>query len=159
MLQMISPAVLGTIIAIFMFVTVIIVRLRAAKKPVSSMKIIAPPLFMSTGFAMFHFPEVVTPLSYDLIAFCVGTLFSIPLILSSRFEIVDNEIYLRRSKAFIGILLALFVIRLIVKLYVGDVFTPMQTAGLFFVLAFGMIVPWRVAMFITYRQKLKFKRF
>lgn len=157
MLQMVSPAVLGSIVAVFMFVTVLIVRMRAAKKPVSSMKIIAPPLFMSTGFAMFHFPEVVTPISYDLIAFCVGTLFSIPLILSSRFEVVDNEIYLRRSKAFIAILLVLFAIRLVVKMYVGDEFTPMQTGGLFFVLAFGMILPWRVAMFINYKQKMKFK--
>lgn len=157
MLQMISPTVLGTIAAIFMFTTVLIVRMKAAKKPVSSWKIIAPPFFMSTGFAMFHFPEVWTPISYDFIAFCIGTLFSIPLILSSRFEVVDNEIYLRRSKAFIGILLVLFVIRLIVKMYVGDVFTPMQTAGLFFVLAFGMILPWRVVMFINYRQKFKFK--
>ncbi|MGC5325662.1 CcdC family protein [Brevibacillus sp. SYSU BS000544] len=159
MLELFSPSVLGTIAGIFMFVTVIIVRLRATKKPVSAMKIIAPPLFMSTGFAMFHFPEVVTSISYDLVAFCMGTLFSIPLILTSKFEIVNNEIYLRRSKAFVGILLTLFAIRLLVKIYVGDVFTPLQTAGLFFVLAFGMIVPWRVAMFITYRQKLKFKRF
>ena len=134
-----------------------IVRTRAAKKPVTPWKLIAPPFFMSTGFAMFHYPEVVTPISYDLVAFCVGSIFSIPLILSSRFEVVDNEIYLRRSKAFIGILLVLFVIRLIVKMYVGDVFTPMQTAGLFFVLAFGMILPWRVAMFINFRQKFKFK--
>ncbi|MGD8190081.1 CcdC family protein [Brevibacillus ginsengisoli] len=153
----ISPAVLGTFVAIFMFTSVLIVRLKAAKKPVSALKIIAPPFGMATGFAMFSSPEFVTPIPYDLIAFVVGTLFSIPLILTSRFEVVDNEIYLRRSKAFIAILLSLFVIRLIVKVFVGDAFTATQTAGLFFVLAFGMILPWRVAMFINYRQLFKVK--
>ncbi len=155
MSHQISPTLLGTLFGLFMAAMIIIVRLRAAKKPVSIRKIVAPPLFMTTGFAMFHFPETITPFSYDLIAFLIGTLFSIPLILSSRFEVVGDDIYLKRSKAFIGILLALFVIRFIVKLFVGDVFTPMQTAGLFFVLAYGMIVPWRVAMLINYRQLVK----
>jgi len=31
----------------------------------------------------------------------------------------------------------------------------MQTAGLFFVLAYGMIVPWRLAMLYMYRQLVK----
>lgn len=150
-----STSSLGIIVTLCMASFVIILRLRAAKKPVSVMKIIAPPLFMSTGFAMFHFPETITPLWYDLIAFLVGFVFSIPLILTSRFEIVGQDVYLKRSKAFFGILLVLLIIRFAVKIWVGDSFTAMQSGGLFFVLAYGMIVPWRIAMFVMYRQLLK----
>src|SRR5690625_6680991 len=47
----------STAVAAFMAVTMIIVRLKAAKKPASVKKIILPPLFMSTGSLMFFFPE------------------------------------------------------------------------------------------------------
>ncbi|MED1663505.1 CcdC family protein [Brevibacillus laterosporus] len=151
----ISPTVVSILIGLFMATTVIIVRLRSAKKPVSTRKIIIPPLAMATGFAMFHYPGVTTPISYDFIAFFIGCLFSIPLILSSRFEQVGNHIFLRRSNAFIVVLFVLLLIRLVIKLWVGDTFTPMQTAGLFFILAYGMILPWRVAMLYMYKRLVK----
>ncbi|MBO8162311.1 MAG: cytochrome c biogenesis protein CcdC [Brevibacillus sp.] len=150
--QLFSPVVLGTIAGLIMAILVLLFRLRAAKKPVSAKKILLPPLMMSTGFAMFLLPGTMTPFHYDLIAFLLGMLLSVPLILSSKFEVIGDQVYLKRSKAFVGILLALVVIRLVVKAEVGDAFSPLQTAGLFFVLAFGMIVPWRLAMYVMYRQ-------
>nr|WP_139490187.1 cytochrome c biogenesis protein CcdC [Brevibacillus dissolubilis] len=154
----IDPAVIGvvgSVVGLFMASTLILYRMRAAKRPVSFRNIIIPPVMMSTGFAMFHFPGFALPASYDLVAFFVGVIFSIPLILSSKFEVKGKEIYLKSSKAFIGILLGLFVIRFVIKLVMGDVFTPLQTAGLFFILAYGMILPWRVAMAYMYRQLVK----
>jgi membrane protein CcdC involved in cytochrome C biogenesis len=143
------------IVALMMASTMIFIRMRTAKKPISFRKIIAPPFFMSTGFLMFVLPEATTPISYDLIAFFVGMVFSIPLILTSRFEIVGDDVYLKRSKAFFFILIGLLVIRMTLKAKIGPIFSPMQTAGLFFVLAFGMIVPWRVAMAVMYRNLSK----
>ncbi len=154
-MHVLSATSMGMIVALLMATAVIIVRVRASKKPVSIMKIIAPPLFMSTGFLMFFSPETITPIAYDLTAFLVGVMFSVPLIVTSRFEMVGQDVYLRRSKAFFGILLGLLIIRFAIKLWVGDSFSPMQTAGLFFVLAYGMIVPWRVAMLVMYRNLLK----
>lgn len=153
--QLISLTSLGIVISLFMATMVILIRLRASKKPVNVRRIVAPPLFMSTGFAMFHFPEASTPLFYDIVALAVGMMFSIPLILTSKFELVGQDVYLKRSRAFFGILLALLVIRFAVKLWIGDTFTPTQTAGLFFILAYGMIVPWRIAMLYMYRQLQK----
>jgi membrane protein CcdC involved in cytochrome C biogenesis len=154
-MDLLSSTSLGMIVALLMASLVIVVRMRASKKPVSALRIIAPPLFMSTGFAMFHFPETATPLVYDFIAFFTGMLFSIPLILTSKFEMVGQDVYLKRSKAFFSILLVLLAIRFAIKLWVNDSFTPLQTAGLFFVLAYGMIVPWRIAMLYMYRQLVK----
>jgi membrane protein CcdC involved in cytochrome C biogenesis len=151
----VSMASLGMIVPLIMATIVIIIRMRAAKKPVSARKIILPPLFMSTGFVMFHFPETITPLPYDILAFLIGMLFSIPLILTSKFEIVGHEVYLRRSNIFFMILLGLLIIRTVIKILMGDSFTPLQTGGLFFILAFGMILPWRVAMLYMYHRLIK----
>ncbi|WP_232698434.1 CcdC family protein [Brevibacillus daliensis] len=138
----------GLIMASFMF----IYRIRAAKKPVTVKKILIPPIAMSTGFGMFIVPDTHLAITYHLLAFCCGMILSIPLIMTSRFEKIEDEIYLRNSILLIVFLLGALVIRSIVKVFVGDIFTYMQTAGLFFVLAFGMIMPWRVAMFFQYKQ-------
>ncbi len=154
-MQILTSTSLGMLVTLIMATMVILVRMRSAKRPVSARSIILPPVFMSTGFAMFFFPGTTTPLTYDLVAFFVGIVLSIPLIVTSKFEIVGQDVYLKRSKLFLIILLGLLTIRFIMKLWVNDAFTPLQTAGLFFVLAYGMIVPWRVAMLYMYRQLMK----
>lgn len=146
---------ISMIVALLMATSMIFIRMRAARKPISFRKIIAPPFFMSTGFLMFVLPDTITSLSYDLIAFCVGVLFSIPLILTSRFEMVGNDVYLKRSKAFFFILVGLLIVRITLREEIEPIFSAMQTAGLFFILAFGMIVPWRVAMAVMYRNLIK----
>lgn len=67
-------------------------------------------------------------------------------------EIVHNDIYVKPSKAFSLILLGLLVIRIALHDYVQHYITVLQTASVFFVLAFGMIVSWRVAMYVQFRR-------
>ena len=43
-------------------------------------------------------------------------------------------------------------IRLALRGYVGEWISPQQTAGLFFILAFGMIVRWRSSLFMQYQR-------
>jgi membrane protein CcdC involved in cytochrome C biogenesis len=150
-----SMTILSAVIGLFMATMVFIVRMRAAKKPASLKKIILPPFFMSTGFAMFLYPPMHVHVTYALFAFFVGTMLSYPLIATSRFEVVGKDIYLKRSKAFVFILLGLVVLRMMLKSYVGMYVGVEETAGLFFILAFGMIVPWRIAM---YREYVKLYR-
>lgn len=154
-MQILSSTALGILVPLIMATVVIFLRMRRQKKPVSAKSIILPPFFMATGFAMFFFPEATTPPMYDFTAFLVGVVFSVPLIMTSRFEIVGQDVYLKRSKAFFIILMGLLIIRLIIKLVINDSFTPIQTGGLFFLLAFGMLVPWRIAMLYMYRQLTK----
>ncbi|WP_027416971.1 CcdC family protein [Aneurinibacillus terranovensis] len=142
--------IVSTIVALCMALMVFAVRMRASKKPASVKKIILPPVFMSTGFVMFLLPPFHVPVEYAIIAFFVGMLLSYPLIATSRFEIVDNDIYLKRSKAFVFILLGLVLLRMILKTYIGMYINYSETAGLFFVLAYGMILPWRIAMYFGY---------
>ncbi|AKP47224.1 MULTISPECIES: CcdC family protein [Bacillus] len=144
----------SSIFAVVMGVSVIMIRLKAAKKPTSVKKIILPPIFMSTGSLMYLFPQFrITPMEM-MESIMLGMLCSIILIKTSRFEIRDNEIYLKRSKAFVYILVTLLIVRLIVKAILSTTIHVGQLSGMFFLLAFSMIVPWRIAMYIQYKKML-----
>lgn len=136
-----------------MAIMAIFVRMKAMKKPASVKKILIPPFAMSTGFLMFLYPPVREITSLEIVeAFIVGLLFSIVLIKTSSFEIRDNDVFMKRSKAFPFILLGLLGLRIGFKLIYGIHFEYEVLAGMFFILAFGMILPWRIAMFIKFKE-------
>lgn len=135
-----------------MAVFVLFIRMKAQKKPATVKKIILPPIFMSTGALMFIHPMFRVSASEFFEALLVGMFFSIFLIKTSNFEIRENDIYLKRSKAFAFILIGLLVIRIVMKLYLSTSIDIGELSGMFWILAFGMIVPWRVAMYFTYKK-------
>ncbi|SEQ55302.1 Membrane protein CcdC involved in cytochrome C biogenesis [Virgibacillus subterraneus] len=142
----------STVVACFMAVTMIFIRLKASKQPASVKKIILPPLFMSTGALMFIFPEFQVDWAQVIEAFSVGVIFSVFLIKTSKFEIRDQDIYLIPSKSFIFILFGLLFARIIMKLAIGATISFGETSGMFFLLAFGMIVTWRIAMLYKFKK-------
>ena len=138
--------------AVCMAIFAMFIRMKAAQKPASAKKILLPPFFMSTGALMYIFPEFrLTPLEV-LESVVVGMLFSILLIKTSQFEIKDQDIYLKRSRAFVFILLGLLVVRIVAKLILSASFDYGELSGMFFLLAFSMIVPWRIAMYRNYQK-------
>lgn len=145
----------STVVAAFMAVTMIFVRLKAAEKPASVKKIILPPLFMSSGALMFVLPAFRVEWVQVLEAICVGMIFSILLIKTSKFEIRKRNVYLIPSKSFAFILFGLLFIRIIIKLIIGSTVSFGETSGMFFLLAFGMIATWRVSMLYKYIQLKK----
>ncbi|OYD07642.1 CcdC family protein [Paludifilum halophilum] len=141
---------LGTLM---MAVAFALIRLRSAKKPTNAKKIMIPPLGMSTGFMMFLYPSAQIPWTWAIAAFLTGAaFFSYPLIRTSRFQVQEGKIYLKRSKAFILILFVLLAVRMLAHNYVEHLISLPQTGGIFFILAFGMILPWRVAMYLQYKK-------
>jgi membrane protein CcdC involved in cytochrome C biogenesis len=142
----------STVLALFMGTMALIVRTKAAKRPVTPIKIILPPLFMSTGALMFLFEEFRVPPAQVLEALFVGMLFSIILIKTTNFERKDGDIYMKRSKAFLFILFGLLIVRLIGKLVLSSTIDVGELGGMFWILAFGMIVPWRIGMLIKYKE-------
>jgi membrane protein CcdC involved in cytochrome C biogenesis len=129
----------------------IALRIRAGRRPATLRKIVMPPLGMATGFIMFAFPVTHIPWLWALSVFGTGLLmFSFPLVVSTRLEKVQEDIYVRRSKAFIAILAVLLLIRLLLHGVVEDYMTIPQTGAIFYLLAFGMIVPWRLAILSDY---------
>lgn len=128
-------------------------RVRETRRPVTAVNLLAPPLGMSTGFLMFLAPPARIPVTWGLGAFAAGALlFSYPLIHTSRLTRQGDTISLQRSPAFLWILLGLFTVRFAARAYVEQYVSLAQTGGIFFVLAFGMILPWRLALFARYRR-------
>jgi membrane protein CcdC involved in cytochrome C biogenesis len=148
----ITLAIFSSVFALFMAVFVLFVRMKAAKRPVTAKKIILPPIFMSTGALMFLHPMFRVTTLELIEAVIVGSLFSILLIKTSRFEVRNNEIYLKRSKAFAFIVIGLVFIRLALKTYLSQTIDYGQLAGMFWILAFAMIVPWRIAMYVSFKK-------
>lgn len=93
-------------------------------------------------------------------AFILGVLLSIFLIKTSKFEQRKRSIYLIPSKSFIFILFGLLIVRIIMKLIIGSTISFGETSGMFFLLAFSMILSWRLAMLYKFKklQKRMIKR-
>ncbi|WP_430103869.1 CcdC family protein [Paenibacillus validus] len=136
---------------VVMALLAVFVRSRAGSKPITVSSIVIPPIGMSTGFLMFALPFFRIPLAWAGSAFLAGLLlFSYPLIRSSRLERRSGGIYVKRSKSFALVLLILLALRLGLHEYIERFVSIPQTGALFFILAFGMIVPWRAAMLRQY---------
>ncbi|MFC3882265.1 CcdC family protein [Bacillus songklensis] len=144
--------VVSSLIAVFMAVFVLFIRMKASSKPTNAKKIILPPIFMSTGALMFVFPVFRVTMAELLEALLLGMFFSIFLIKTSKFEVKDDAIYLKRSKAFVFILIGLLCLRIALKTYLSSTIDVGELSGMFWILAFGMIVPWRIAMYINYKK-------
>ncbi|AMM89100.1 MULTISPECIES: CcdC family protein [Bacillus] len=147
--------IISSIVAVCMAVAVMFIRIKSSAKPATAKKIILPPIFMSTGALMFFVPMFQVTGAEFLEAITVGMFFSIFLIKTSKFEIRGNEIYLKRSKAFVFILIGLLVLRIGMKTILSSSIDYGALSGMFWILAFGMIVPWRVAMYLSFRKMSK----
>lgn len=148
-----SLVVVGsTLGALFMGIFVMFMRIKGQKKPVNAKKILIPPMAMSSGALMFIFEEFRISFLQVAEASFVGLLFSTLLIATSKFEVRDNEIYLKRSKMFFFILIALLVIRVVWKTVLTNSLNVGELGGMFWTLAFSMLWPWRIAMLIKYKR-------
>ena len=132
---------------------VLVWRWHETRTPVTAKSIVIPPLGMATGFCMFFAPQMRVPWTWGLTAVVLGAvLLAIPLTRSSRLERAGDVVMMRRSQGFLLILLGLLALRIGLHEWVGRYVSATQTAALFFLLAFGMIVRWRTGMYLRYRE-------
>jgi membrane protein CcdC involved in cytochrome C biogenesis len=127
-------------------------RIREGRTAVTVKKIIMPPLGMATGFSMFLVPAFRVPWTWAAVAFLIGGVaLAWPLLITSRLVRTGDTIMMQRSNAFFLVVIALAAIRFFARGYLDSMMSLEQTAGLFFVLAFGMILRWRLKMLSQYR--------
>ena len=81
----------------------------------------------------------------------LGVLFSTVLIWTSRFEVKDDNIYMKRSKAFPIILISLLIIRTVIKIFISSEIDPGEIAGMFFTRILYDST-WRCAMLYKYKN-------
>jgi membrane protein CcdC involved in cytochrome C biogenesis len=135
---------------------VLVWRIRETQRPVTAKRILVPPLGMTTGFCMFLVPQTRVPLAWGLAAFLAGAVFlSYPLVRTSTLTRSGDAVLLKRSRAFLVILLVLLAARLLARSWVQRYVDAIQTGSLFFLLAYGMLLPWRIAMYVRYRALMR----
>lgn len=128
-------------------------RVREGRTAVTARKILIPPMGMATGFSMFAIPAFRVPISWAVTAFLTGAIaLAYPLLLTSTLERTGGSIMMKRSGAFFTVVIALAAIRYLARGYFDSLLSIEQTGGLFFILAFGMILRWRMNMFRKYRE-------
>jgi membrane protein CcdC involved in cytochrome C biogenesis len=116
-------------------------------------RLVIPPLGMSTGFSMFALQTFRVPWTWGLWAFVLGAVvFAYPVIATTRLTRQGDVVMMRRSRLFILVLLVLTTLRLTLRDFVGHFLSTEQTAGLFFILAFGMILRWRTSQYLQYQN-------
>ncbi|KKI54251.1 hypothetical protein UF72_1027 [Staphylococcus equorum subsp. equorum] len=126
--------------------------MKAQNFPVNEKKIILPPFFMATGALMYVVPYFRLTGLEIVECIILGIAFSTILIWTSKFETQGSEIYMKRSKAFPIILISLLLIRTLLKIFISNKIDPGEIGGMFFLLGFSMIVPWRLAMLYKYKK-------
>jgi len=147
------PLATSAISSIIGFLGVMAWRIREGRTAVTVRKIIIPPMGMATGFCMFFAPQFRVPFLWALIAFSIGAvLLAWPLLATSRLVRDGDAIMMKRSGAFFLVVAALAAIRYFARGYFDTIMTLQQTAGLFFILAFGMILRWRLSMLREYHM-------
>jgi membrane protein CcdC involved in cytochrome C biogenesis len=148
----IAAAVLG-------FLGVMAWRVQEGRSAVTARKILIPPMGMATGFSMFVAPPFRVPWMWALVAFAIGALLlAYPLVRTSRLAWDGDTVMMRRSPVFFIVVIVLAVVRFAAKQYFDRLMSLEQTAGLFFILAFGMILCWRVSMYLEYRNLITGRR-
>ncbi|HEV2214782.1 MAG TPA: CcdC protein domain-containing protein, partial [Terracidiphilus sp.] len=91
------------------------------------------------------------PWTWALAAFAVGAiLLAYPLLKTSSLRREGDTIWMKRNAAFFAVVGLLAAVRYFARDYVDRYMTLEQTGGLFFILAFGMILRWRMALLRTY---------
>ncbi len=152
----ISRETLTAVVTVFGLIGVLLWRVREGRTPVTLRKILIPPLGMASGFCMFFAPQFRVPILWAMAAFTIGALpLAYPLLLTSRLEREGDAIMMKRSRAFFLVILLLAALRYFARRYFDHVLTIEQTGGLFFILAFGMVLRWRLTMMAQYRQLLR----
>jgi membrane protein CcdC involved in cytochrome C biogenesis len=146
--------VASIVVSLLMVIVVNLVRVKNTKKPAVAKKIILPPFFMATGASMFILPMFRPTLPELISSVVMGMLFSVILIKTSKFEVRDNQIFLQKSKLFLVALIGLVALRMVGKIILAETIhiDPAQMSGMFFILAFSMILPWRIGMYIGFRK-------
>jgi membrane protein CcdC involved in cytochrome C biogenesis len=139
--------------AVLGFLVIMAWRIGESRSAVTARKIVIPPMGMATGFCMFLAPGFRMPWTWAVAAFLVGALLlAEPLVRTSHLKLVGETVMMHRSPAFFFVIVVLALVRFLARGYLDRFITIEQSGGLFFILAFGMIVRWRVTMYREYRR-------
>jgi membrane protein CcdC involved in cytochrome C biogenesis len=147
-----STPLITAVVSLIGLAGVLAWRIREGRSAVTLRKIVMPPLGMATGFCMFIVPAFRVPWTWGLGAFFIGAvIFAYPLLLTSDLHLQNGVIMMKRSSAFFAVIIVLAVARYLARGFFDRFLTLEQTGALFYLLAFGMILRWRLKFLLAYR--------
>ncbi len=147
-----STPLITAVASLIGLVGVLAWRIREGRSAVTLRKIVMPPLGMATGFCMFIVPAFRVPWTWALGAFFIGAIiFAYPLLLTSDLHLQNGVIMMKRSSAFFAVIIVLAVARYLARGFFDRFLTLEQTGALFYLLAFGMILRWRLKLLLAWR--------
>jgi membrane protein CcdC involved in cytochrome C biogenesis len=118
----------------------------------SGIKILLPILYITPVFSLFTQLPLQLKLWEIGAASLTGFLLSVPLMLTTNYEIrQDGQIYAEKNKSFFIALFAVVAIRVVLRQY----FSSMDATSLSllcFTVAVSYVVPWRLVSFVKYRM-------
>jgi len=143
------------IYAIILLVLGLVIRRRTKEmvNPIKGqgVKILLPILYMVPLGYVFSTLHVQLELWEMVVAAFIGIVLSIPLMLTTNYEIrEDGQLYAQKNKSFFIALLAVLLIRVVLRQYFSGM-EPMSVATLFYVVAIAYILPWRIVSFVKFR--------
>ena len=147
-----STPLITAVVSVFGLVGVLTWRVREGRTAVTLKMIVMPPLGMATGFCMFFAPPCRIPFWWGIAAFLIGAVvFAYPLLLTSDLHLQNGVIMMKRSSAFFAVIVVLALVRYLARGYFDRYLSLLQTGALFYLLAFGMILRWRLKLLFAYR--------
>ena len=127
-------------------------RVSEGRSAVTLKKIVMPPLGMATGFCMFFYPPCRVPFTWGLAAFLIGAIIlAYPLLLTSDLHLQNGVIMMKRSSAFFAVIIVLALVRYLARGFFDRFLSLEQTGAIFYLLAFGMMLRWRLKLYVAYR--------
>jgi membrane protein CcdC involved in cytochrome C biogenesis len=149
---MLSTPVITAVVSVVGLAGVLVWRVREGRSAITLKKIVMPPLGMATGFCMFVAPQCRVPWLWGLAAFLIGAIvFAYPLLLTSDLHRQNGVIMMKRSSAFFAVIIVLALARYLARGYFDHYLSLMQTGAIFYLLAFGMILRWRLKLLLAWR--------
>ena len=147
---MLSTPVITAVVSLVGLAGVLTWRVREGRTAVTLKKIVMPPLGMATGFCMFIVSAFRVPWPWGLGAFSSApVIFAYPLLLTSDLHLQNGVIMMKRSSAFFAVIIVLAVVRYLARGYFDRFLSLEQTGAIFYLLAFGMILRWRLKLFLA----------
>jgi membrane protein CcdC involved in cytochrome C biogenesis len=144
--------VITAVVSLVGLAGVLVWRVREGRTAVTLKKIVMPPLGMATGFCMFVAPQCRVPWLWGLAAFLIGAIvFAYPLLLTSDLHLQNGVIMMKRSSAFFAVIIVLALARYLARGYFDHYLSLMQTGAIFYLLAFGMVLRWRLKLLLAWR--------
>jgi len=149
---MVSTPLLTAVVSVVGLTGVLAWRVREGRSAVTLKKIVMPPLGMATGFCMFFYPPCRVPILWGLASFLIGAVvFAYPLLVTSDLHMENGQIRMKRSSAFFAVIIVLALVRWAARGYFDTFLSLEQTGTIFYLLAFGMILRWRLKLYLAYR--------